>query len=362
MVNDGKTLETHTYRCGWCDAEFQSNSRSQLVASRRHNAVYCSSKCKNQRNGAQPGRHCGICKTCGESFRSRVKDKQYCSLPCYLESDAFTQRLNARNEAAANARAKCKRCGGLTKSKRQFCSKVCYRAFFAERFDRFVASPESLALPQNYDEFLSKEELPCIVDGCEWVGHRLGHHCNVVHGIDVRTLRELAGFNRRTGVVSATESARLSEQAKELFEDGKIGHAFLEMIDEIKCGERDAPKSIPTNSLEAREHRRKSAAMRRFVVVNKQCKECGADYETNSLAHGQLFCSVQCRRVSEKRKAKEGVEPVKCSFCGELFTANKFKADRAKKGLKVTCSDICRNRMNIAGCLAKQGRRAPASK
>lgn len=359
-MNDGKTLEMHTYICGWCDKEFQSDSRSQLVATRRKNAVYCSAECKQKRNYAQPGAHSGVCRNCKTTFRSKTKNKLYCSLKCYIESPEAVERLKQRNEAAAEARPKCLQCGEKTKTNRKYCSNLCRRRFFDERFDRFIASPESLALPQNYDEFLCKDELPCIIEGCDWVGHRLGFHCNIVHGIDVKKLRELAGFNKKTGIVSASESQRLSEQGRALFEEGKTGIAFLEMLEEVKAGERSLPKPKPSVSLEAKEHRRKSAAVRLCSIVTKTCSQCGAEYQSTSMAHSRLFCSVKCRQISEKARAKSGVEDVRCSFCGEMFTANRYKADRSRRGLKVTCSDTCRNSMNIAECLKRQGRRIPS--
>ncbi len=362
MINDGKTLEMHKYICGWCDKEFESDSRSQLVAVRRHNAVYCSKECKNKRNNAQPGPHAGVCVNCGSGFRSRTKGKRYCSMKCYIESPETIERLRLRNEEAASKRPNCPQCGGKTKTKRKFCSTLCQRRFFDERFDRFIASPETLALPQNYDEFFCKDELPCIIEGCDWVGHRLGYHCNIVHGIDVVKLRELAGFNRRTGTVSAPEQQRLSDQGKTLFEDGKTGHAFLEMQEEIKNGERERPQSNPSDTLESREHRRKAAALRRAVIVTRVCNECEREYESTALAHGSLFCSVKCRSVGERERRRQGVSEEKCSYCGEIFIANQWKADRVRNGHKVTCSDLCRNRMNIAECLSQQGRRVPSSR
>ena len=41
---------------------------------------------------------------------------------------------------------------------RKFCTTVCYRSYMAKRFDRFIANPETLALCQNFDEFLDREE------------------------------------------------------------------------------------------------------------------------------------------------------------------------------------------------------------
>ena len=175
-----------------------------------------------------------------------------------------------------------------------------------------------------------------------------------MHGIDVVKLRELAGFNRSTGTVSAIEQQRMSVQGKRLVEEGKSGQAFIAMVASMKNGEREWPVSKPSGSLEAKEHRRKASALRSAVVVMRVCSACGVEYQSTSLAHGSVFCSVKCRSTAYAEKGKQGVVEAKCSYCGETFMANKFKAKRAAAGLKVTCSDVCRNRMNIAVCLSRR--------
>ena len=103
---------------------------------------------------------------------------------------------------------------------RRFCSRPCFREWNAKRFDRWFATPESLALPQGYDEFLTKKSLPCLVHGCDWVGDNLSIHMNHAHGICADEFKRLAGFNKGTGVVSPSTSRKLSENTIALREAG----------------------------------------------------------------------------------------------------------------------------------------------
>lgn len=90
------------------------------------------------------------------------------------------------------------------KRQQKFCSRVCYRAWYAKRFDRNIGAIDSVKDLSGYDEFLSRPMLTCLHDGCVWTGHSLSHHMNTAHGITAEQLKERAGFNRGTGVISAT--------------------------------------------------------------------------------------------------------------------------------------------------------------
>lgn len=48
--------------------------------------------------------------------------------------------------------------------KSKVCGSRCYRLFMAGRFDRWIVNPQTISLPQNYDEFLVKKELPCLIE------------------------------------------------------------------------------------------------------------------------------------------------------------------------------------------------------
>lgn len=176
----------------------------------------------------------GPCPTCGVMFKSRY-EKKYCTIRCYNRSPEFVAMARDHvAKLAAKAREKsgssdpenpnvtinCLQCKTdfVRPWKRRgdrFCGKACRMRYHAERFDRFVANPETLALPQCYDEFLSQTELPCLVAGCQWVGRSLGLHANHAHGITVGKLRELGGFNRNAAMCTTDVSEMRSAIAAE---------------------------------------------------------------------------------------------------------------------------------------------------
>lgn len=201
--------------CRTCGTTFTSRARGRL---------FCSHPCyaKSVRGEKRSERIKITCKQCGKDFeRIPSNVTMYCSHECYLKSDACL--FNAEKTDAVKyekihppvekVTLKCVHCQkdfmvnpGETKRPDgrtpKFCSMPCRRRHFAERFDRFVANPEAIPLPQNYDEFLCQEELPCLVEGCEWIGKHLGIHVNHAHGITAAKFKEIAGFNRNTGLTT----------------------------------------------------------------------------------------------------------------------------------------------------------------
>lgn len=98
----------------------------------------------------------------------------------------------------------------MIKRKAKTCSRVCWRAWLAARFDRAIAHVEELENVSGYDEFLSGARLHCLVAGCEWFGHNLALHMNQSHGKCVEEVKAIAGFNKGTALVSATMARNLS--------------------------------------------------------------------------------------------------------------------------------------------------------
>lgn len=164
------------------------------------------------------------CKTCQQPFTSKVP-RTYCSVKCRANDPAFRATLLA-NLAQPKARNGPERAGEtlpcvacnreiyLTASQRKrgkkACSRSCWRAWLAQRFDRAIAANATLQGVQGYDEFLSRDKLTCLVDGCAWQGADLALHANLAHGIRADELKARAGFNNSTGLVSAP-LARLYE-------------------------------------------------------------------------------------------------------------------------------------------------------
>jgi len=188
------------------------------------------------------------CEGCGSIFPTAANSqrRRFCSQECYTSSDFFKQHRKRYSEEMESRRIlfQCLQCGaeqraakslmskntyGRDKRPRKpkrFCDKTCYRAYFAERFDRAVAAQTALQTPCSYDEFMSQKELPCLIDGCDWFGDNLAMHTNVIHGINAKDLKALAGFNRGTGLVSPKTAKLMSERAQQWAQDNLPSPAF----------------------------------------------------------------------------------------------------------------------------------------
>lgn len=359
--------DTLTGTCGWCTSEFPLRAKSQLGAISAGRLVYCSDKCKNAHDNANAKLHeIGPCLTCNKMFWSKTRKKKYCSLKCCLSDPKTLERLKKMNDDRLVARGfaptgesvlSCLKCGAAIPRKkkcRKFCGKQCHRAYYAERFDRWIASPEGLALPQNYDEFLLSEKLPCLVIGCDWEGESLAYHSNVVHGITADQLRELAGFNKTTGLVTSRLSKSLSERAL-----GYIEKGILQPGDIDHC-RQSTPKVIPLR-LEAKEHQHKALAVRRVQVSDKvlPCLHCRT-LVIQPVCGAQLYCDKKCRQAYYRTKARERKSELVCDYCGTAFKATPYQVKRKNAGNKVVCGIDCRCKMNMAACLASRGIPVPS--
>lgn len=330
------------------------------------------------------GRHEKSCPTCGQSFKTRNPDKTFCTIRCYLKSEKFAA-IKENNRLAINSRirdrigrepgpvnAACLCCGEVFVTRcisgvnvKKFCGDVCRRRYYTERFDRFVANPETIALPQCYDEFLTKESLPCLVDGCDWEGVKLAMHVNLIHGISAREFKKMAGFNLSTGVVTPELHESMSRRAQnENFRDFRLADP-----------PRADPETIdPYISLEGREHRVKAMALsdaysrigskikdlysnepwRRSETserlkrtkenhpdsIEKRCARdgCGKVFKTSVMKPRKAYCSPACANVSYMDREASVV----CDGCGSNFVGNKRQAYLQKYGKKIFCGDSCK--------------------
>jgi len=162
-----------------------------------------------------------VCAGCGETFRS-VQTRKYCSPECYLKNAGtpqLTRLVIERGGVLGSFDVTCMHCSRVRRvshsdaKRRKFCNRACTRAWFASRYDRWFASPGVLGIPMSFDEFLSKEKLPCLVAGCAWEGDSLSLHMNYAHGVRASELKALAGFNRGTGVIGSELVRRFAENA-----------------------------------------------------------------------------------------------------------------------------------------------------
>jgi len=335
--------------CGWCEKQFSLMSRNQLSAMNQGKAIYCSEACRSQVQYERKLSTIGPCPECGKMFQSS-QPKRFCSIECYAASPELAERLAKYNDAKKLPPNVCPNCEcEVTKKKRKFCNDICRREFFASRFDRWIASPQGLALPQCFDEFLTQESLPCLIAGCDWVGQKLGHHVNVVHGITAEKFKEIAGFNKSTGLTTPAVFLARSEMLKMKWEEGK-----LEQLRPFEPGHESVPHKSKLR-LEGREHVKKARVIAMLTMAANEttgkCRECG---ETMSLGlNGQrLYCSTKCRSVFY---SKQRIAELICDYCGSAFEAKREQVARRRNGLKVCCSNDCRYAMNMAACLSSRG-------
>lgn len=214
-----------------------------------------------------------ICETCNKPFES-TKPRQFCSVKCRARSPRFKAQMLANLEKARAAYAPqprkgemrpCLQCGKefyLTQTKirrgTKFCSREHYRLWMADRFDRNIGAVHQITKMNNYDEFLSQEKLTCLIPGCAWSGHDLSLHMNLAHGVTAEDLKKRAGFNRNTGVVSATMARNLEARGNKGTTWSLVGAR------PNRSGRAQEVRN------EAREHIRKSAAVRASVSTARK--------------------------------------------------------------------------------------------
>jgi endogenous inhibitor of DNA gyrase (YacG/DUF329 family) len=279
----------------------------------------------------------GPCPECGKHFESRY-EKTYCGMECYTSSAAFKSRMASYNDEKKNiVRGECPQCGveffAKASRKQKFCSKNHYRAYMAERFDRWIASPQAVALPQAYDEFLTLDELPCLIEGCDWHGLNLGQHLNFAHGIPANEFKKLAGFNKSTGLVTPAVSEALANRPHLAF--------AVPPITQTTGKTRESP------SLEAREHAAKARALAMVSAdsIKRLCKGCGKEFQQDIPFGVKKYCSIECRDVFYK-KARP-FETLICAECGKPFqTQSKEQQQRSKEGVPVFDTFSCRQKRN----------------
>lgn len=331
-------------KCTGCGKIF-SLTKKQQFNNRHGRSIYCSKECYwIKGRGFQYGGHKAVCKTCGKEFISRIKGKIYCNMKCYWNDPRALERLRKRNIARSiSIKTKCAYCDAelIIKpakiGKRNFCNHSHYRFYLADRFDRWIASPQAIALPQNYDEFLSQEELPCLIEGCDWSGKSLSQHMNFEHGITADQFKRLAGFNLKSGIVTPELSEQMRNSAL-----SRIARIGMFPIGDPRNGKRS-----DYISLEAKEHFAKARMLLLAEPISKTrtgtCRWCGKDVPQPYFSR-KLYCSIQCR--SEFYKAQK--YPLVCSQCGNRFGGSQHQQRRANRNLEVFCSLSCRQAHNGA--------------
>jgi len=307
--------------CHHCGCVFIGSDSQAWKVKYENQNVYCSTACRHasmRQIFHKPIPERGPCPTCGQKFSSRT-NKYFCSLKCYAKSDRFQAmlrenrqsqlenpdrkvRLNVHQRKAFGPPSprQCPECGNKflpllennRESRRKFCSKTCWRAYFAKRFDRWIANPETMTLPQCYDEFLNQLELHCLVQGCEWSGKNLSAHMNWCHGVRAKDFKRAAGFNYSTGVISKDLYAMFSQRA--------LNYTFPSGCDWSK-----PPSPIRRYfSAEGKEHGTKTRALS-GNGPQRQCSQCGQVYPQKTIFGRSLYCSKKCRDLAYSDEGKQ---------------------------------------------------------
>jgi hypothetical protein len=219
---------------------------------------------------------------------------------------------------------------------KHYCSNICRRRYFEKRFDRWIANPQEIALPQAFDEFLTQNELPCLVKGCNWSGKQLSNHMNAAHGVPKDEFKRAAGFNLSSGIISAELAERLSQRERTGIAVGTAlrGHEHPSYV-------------APTRnyiSLERREHYRKVRALSAGEPGPVQtCRQCGKEFQQTTRFGKTLYCSTSCRSRFYAGREKHSLT---CGICGKSFLGSRAQARRVSQGAPVVCSMHCRQILN----------------
>jgi hypothetical protein len=291
--------------CGHCSAAFIGTRRQQDRVKETGRSSYCSEVCRfaflrSKFSTPVPTR--GPCLTCSKPFQSR-REAKFCGMKCYTGSRQFTELLaDARTAPRACGRPKqgqatpCLECGAEVYAKpsektKKYCSRACYRAYMAKRFDRHIANPEALALPQGYDGFLDRNELPCLVEGCGWSGRHLSLHMNYTHGIKAEEIKRAAGFNKGTGLIAKPLAQVLQGR-------DKVGVAADERMRLL--GSQFLPSAgrvVAYRSLESAEHRAKVRALKCAAGAGptRMCVGCGCSFQQSTPFGRAKHCTRECR-------------------------------------------------------------------
>ena len=349
-------MEGVLLKCSACSKDFvPTPSQEKHKKYNETNSSYCSRECQSSQHNKHLAKPlCGPCPTCGGMFKSRgTAKKLFCDMKCYIASPGFKKMIaeNCLNNAAkatgnppegyTPTYKTCTECGTEFKCKpsknSKYCSTMCYRKYMAKRFDRWIASPQKIALPQAFDEFLTSDVLPCLVEGCDWKGHHLSGHMNQTHGVTARNFKKLAGFNLGSGIVSAPLHAALCERdIVGVAIDGSRFHGYLSGVEQ---------KRTQYKSLEGKEHRAKTNSLKNETEEKplRVCTGCGVEFRQSCHFGRKLFHSIECRDVYYKthRKPIPRKNKLSCVVCGSGFFGTNKQQKNANNGIGVCCSYRC---------------------
>ena len=345
--------------CDACGKQFHGTpSQRNHLKYGESKKSYCSKACQNSNQNKHLRKPLsGPCPTCGVMFKSRgTKEKIFCTMACYTASPGFKERIAAEClKNAAKSRgvsptnwepfiATCIECDKKFRdkpgNKAKFCTQICYRKYMSKRFDRWIASPQEVALPQAFDEFLTSEILPCLVKGCDWKGHHLSLHMNQAHGVPADHFKRLAGFNLGSGIVSLPLHESLCDRDLYGVAKADVRNMYLS----------NGPQKQKTmyKSLEGKEHRAKTRALQNETEPKPMriCVGCGVTFQQSTIFGETKYHSIACREAHYKATVKMARFTLSCVVCGTAFQGTRQQQLSAERGNPVCCSHSCKGILN----------------
>lgn len=341
--------------CAACDKGFiPTKSQANHLKYGEQKKCYCSRQCRASKQNEHLRKPLsGPCPTCGEMFKSRGTAKKiFCTMACYMASPRFKKMLEENKFNIAWTRKgvspknweptiiKCLECDKEVRTKpsanKKYCSQICYRKYMSKRFDRWIASPQEIALPQAYDEFLTAPILWCLVKGCGWSGHHLSVHMNATHGVVADKFKRLAGFNLNSGIVSLPLHEALSER-------DNVGFA-KKPNDRQKLGTGMQKERTTYKSMEGKEHRVKSYIIKNATSEKplRICKGCRVTFRQSTVFGKAKFHSIPCRtKYYKTHRPTPMLYTLSCVVCGTEFEGSSGQRRKAEKGITICCSHGC---------------------
>jgi hypothetical protein len=163
----------------------------------------------------------------------------------------------------------------------------------------------------------------------------LALHMNQAHGVPRDEFKRAAGFNLKSGIISADLAEVL--QGRE-----RTGVA-LPSFD--RTGLSPTPSTRNYRSLEGKEHMAKARALLMAEPGPMHtCRQCGKEFRQSTPTGKTLYCSTRCR--SKFYSLKEHKHSLTCAGCGKTFIGGRYQAKRVAQGEPVVCSMHCRQQLN----------------
>ncbi len=182
----------------------------------------------------------------------------------------------------------------IFKRPNKYCSAACYH--FAKKNkqkDREYTADDFISI-ENYQEFLNHTKLPCLLKECSWHGVSICLHMRATHGLNKREIKQLAGFNLTSGLITP--------KLRKTFEDRD--HCLKKGMNPEWRPDVTTLKKIKDRKYSAEgKEKLKTTPRQPLLVMEKICEVCNTPYHTNSkggCASHRKYCSPECSKIAQK--------------------------------------------------------------